>query len=76
VDLGGGDGDGQALQIDGPRSLLPLYSPCMVDGECGSGFCFSYNDGKRLCTKTCTASAECPAPSTGCNAKGVCKNPS
>jgi len=64
------------FQIDGPVSLAPLYSPCTTDGECDSGFCFLYNNGNRRCTKTCVTSTECPAPSTGCNAKGVCKDPS
>jgi hypothetical protein len=64
------------IPIDGPASLVPLYSPCATDGECDSGFCFLYNNGNRRCTKICVTSAECPAPSTGCNAKGVCKDPS
>ena len=70
-----GSPDGSAAGDGDTATLLPLYSPCLGDPECGSGFCFLYNDGKRLCTKTCASSAECPAPSTGCNAKGVCKNP-
>jgi hypothetical protein len=65
-----------AVQLDGPTSPVPLYSPCTTDGECDSGFCFLYNNGNRRCTKTCVTSAECPAPSSGCNAKGVCKDPS
>ncbi len=68
-----GSPDGDALLSDAP-TLLPLYSACTADGQCDSGFCFLYNNGKQACTKTCTTSADCPAPSTGCNAKGVCKD--
>lgn len=63
------------ISVDSAGSLLALYAPCTVDSDCESSFCYLYNDGRRQCTKTCTSSAECPAPSSGCNARGVCKNP-
>lgn len=56
-------------------ALLALYAPCQADTECASNFCYLYNDGAHLCTKTCVSSADCPAPSLGCNTRNVCKDP-
>jgi hypothetical protein len=65
----------------GPRdagveaSKLALFEPCTDASQCESGVCFEYGDTRKLCAKTCTGTSDCPAPSTGCNGKGVCKPP-
>lgn len=55
---------------------LSLFSPCTTNEECDSGLCFEFGMGQRICTKPCTAATaatDCPAPSPGCNNKGVCR---
>jgi hypothetical protein len=53
-------------------------SPCGPNGTCtGAGsVCFPFTSKGQLCTKKCTMSSDCPAPSAGCSTmNGVCKAP-
>ena len=54
---------------------LTLFVDCTDAAQCESGICFAYGDGRSLCSKSCNGATDCPAPSTGCNGKGVCKPP-
>jgi hypothetical protein len=56
-------------------SKLALFEPCKDAAQCESGVCFEYGDGRSLCSKNCSGTSDCPAPSTGCNGKGTCKPP-
>ena len=76
-----GEGEGPAAQTDaGTMSstitgTIGFLEPCTTNEECMTGLCYRYNMatvGLR-CTKTCTGPADCPAPSSGCNNMGVCK---
>lgn len=67
ADASGGDADA--------ASLLPFLSPCTTDAECETGLCHPFPSKGSHCTKTCTDAADCPAPSPGCNAMGVCRLP-
>ncbi len=68
--------DGGTSTVTGSIGFL---EPCTANAECMTGLCYRYNMatvGMR-CSKTCTmatAAADCPAPSSGCNNMGVCKN--
>jgi hypothetical protein len=53
----------------------PLFEACAANGDCESGVCFAYGDGRSLCTKACSSPADCAAPSQGCNGLGVCRFP-
>jgi hypothetical protein len=57
----------------GGGGLLPLYVPCEDDAECESGLCYPFNAFGPHCTQPCEDANDCPAPSSGCNGKGVCK---
>jgi hypothetical protein len=47
---------------------------CTMDTDCVDGLvCFNFNAKGMLCTKKCSAAADCPAPSSGCNGMGYCK---
>ncbi len=44
--------------------------------DCASCNCGLFqNRGGNLCTKTCASSADCPAPSPGCNPQHQCRSP-
>ena len=62
---GGGAGGGS--------DLLPLYAPCTDDAACESALCYGFNAKGPRCTLPCEDATDCPAPSSGCNNKGVCK---
>lgn len=66
VDGGGAD----AAADSGKRAL---FEECAESDDCASELCFEYGMGQRRCTKTCSTASECPAPSPGCNNKGVCR---
>lgn len=44
---------------------------CATDDECTSCICRSFGHSK-VCTKSCTGPADCPAPSGGCS-NGFCR---
>ncbi len=50
-----------------------LYATCEEDADCDSGLCYGFNARGPHCTRTCDDADDCPAPSPGCNGKGVCK---
>lgn len=52
-----------------------LYSACSAGSSCQSGLCYSYGQAGSLCSQYCRNDADCPAPSSGCNNRGVCKRP-
>jgi hypothetical protein len=57
----------------GDRSLA-FGAECVGDEDCQSGLCFEYGEKGPHCTVPCPAAPDtCPAPSSGCNNKGVCK---
>ena len=37
-----------------------LCQPCAIDGQCGSGYCMTFTDGRR-CTASCASQDECPS---------------
>ena len=50
--------------------------PCMVTADCPMGdICFQFGTKGLVCTKNCTDSTQCPAPSPKCNPKMVCAPP-
>lgn len=50
--------------------------PCKVTADCPTGdICFQFGTKGLVCTKTCTDSTQCPAPSPKCNPKMVCAPP-
>jgi len=55
--------------------LLPFLAACTQNAQCTTGLCFDFPAKGDFCTKPCTSPADCPAPSPGCNGKGVCKAP-
>jgi hypothetical protein len=82
-DAADGEGEGYgACRCDGTPGLEEgsgggaagaLYTPCEIDADCDSGLCFPFNSRGPHCTLACDDGTECPAPSSGCNDKGVCK---
>lgn len=77
ADGGEGDGDGNGQVDAGPGGDIVFMATCDVDDDqCVSGeFCFAYGEGGSLCTHECETADDCPAPSSGCNRKGICKKP-
>jgi len=59
----------------GPSAKLPFMSECTTDGECESGNCHTFSQQGTFCTKSCKDTTDCPAPSSGCNNRGICKAP-
>lgn len=66
------DASADARPIEAKRALL---EDCATNDQCASGLCFAYGQGYSLCSKPCSVDADCPAPSSGCNGKKVCKGP-
>lgn len=58
-----------------PTSKLPFMSKCTTNDECESGNCHLFSQQGSFCTKSCKDTADCPAPSSGCNQRGICKAP-
>jgi hypothetical protein len=59
-----------------PEGGGQFMEPCSDAVPCADGqdlVCFQYNRRGSVCTTECTTDADCPAPSRGCNNKGVCK---
>lgn len=78
IDASVGDASAADASVDAPidTGKRPLFAPCTTNDECESGLCFELGMGQRICTKPCTAATaatDCPAPSPGCNNKGVCR---
>lgn len=61
--------------VDAAPPKLALYAPCAEDSQCESGLCYAFNAKGPRCSKPCSGAADCPAPSPGCNGKGICKAP-
>lgn len=59
----------------GASAKLPFMSACTTDEECETGRCHSFTQRGSFCTKSCESVTDCPAPSTGCNRRGICKAP-
>jgi hypothetical protein len=71
---GGEDG---AVGDGGPAGFV---QPCQFAdggmGNCDTGLtCFNFPNRGHYCTHACSTSADCAAPSPGCNGMGVCKAP-
>lgn len=67
--------DGGSSTVTGTLGFL---EPCTENAQCMSNLCYRYNMANvgMRCSKTCTpatAATDCPAPSSGCNGMGVCK---
>ncbi len=58
-----------------PSGKLPFMSKCSTNDECESGNCHTFSQQGSFCTKGCTDTIDCPAPSSGCNRRGICKAP-
>lgn len=54
-------------------SDLPFGASCWDGAQCASGLCFDYAVKGQFCTQRCTANADCPPQSLGCNGMGVCR---
>lgn len=56
---------------------LGFMMACTKNEECTTGLCFRYSMAQvgSLCSHTCGAPEDCPAPSRGCNMMGICKSP-
>ena len=65
--------EGAFVVKDGAR--LPFMSRCAANEECESDDCHLFSMQGSFCTKTCAVVTDCPAPSTGCNNRGICKAP-
>ena len=59
----------------GVSSKLPFMSTCTTNEECESGNCHLFSMQGSFCTQSCKVITDCPAPSTGCNNRGICKAP-
>lgn len=73
--LDGGRKEASVVEASVDSAKLALFAPCTDAAQCESGLCFEYGDARSLCTTSCSGPTDCPAPSTGCNGKGVCKPP-
>ena len=76
MSMGGSTSTGGAATggAGGASSGAKLGEMCATDADCQSGLiCYNFNAKGMLCTKTCTTSADCPPPSSGCNGMGYCK---
>jgi hypothetical protein len=56
-------------------SKLPFMSRCTTNEECETNNCHVFSMQGSFCTHTCKLVSDCPAPSTGCNNRGICKAP-
>ena len=54
-------------------ALGAFLASCAVNADCESDICFTFTSKGPHCTLSCSADAECPAPSPGCSHMGVCK---
>jgi hypothetical protein len=54
---------------------LPFMSKCITNEECESGNCHLFTQQGSFCTHGCKELTDCPAPSSGCNTRGICKAP-
>lgn len=77
---GGGGSSSMVCEVDaGPRvpGAIVFMEACDIcDDKCvATEQCFEYGEGGTFCSHTCTVDADCPAPSRGCNNKGICKRP-
>jgi hypothetical protein len=73
---GGDDGD----DVEIPDVAVAYMEVCNPDLEpsctAPDGVCYEFGDrGAYVCTQACATADDCPAPSAGCNNKGVCKPP-
>lgn len=59
----------------GVRAKLPFMSQCTRNEECETGTCHTFSQQGSFCTKGCKSTVDCPAPSSGCNNRGICKAP-
>ncbi len=73
IDAGPADAPVEAAATKG------FLEPCTTNEECLTGLCAGVpGQSRMICSKTCkpdTATADCPPPSTGCNAQGRCAPP-
>ena len=74
----GADGGRDASVVDASEAGTTggYLSPCGPNGTCSEpgGVCFSFTSKGQVCTKKCTLTSDCPAPSPGCSTNnGVCK---
>ncbi|MDB5220793.1 MAG: hypothetical protein JWO86_8720 [Myxococcaceae bacterium] len=70
---GSKDGGGVSTSDAGFGQYL---GPCKVTADCPMGdICFQFGTKGFVCTKNCTDSTQCPAPSPKCNPKMVCAPP-
>lgn len=48
---------------------------CTINGYSHLDYCYDYKSRGLYCTHACTMSSQCPLPSGGCNAMGICRAP-
>jgi hypothetical protein len=67
--------DASMATLDAGAGQLPFMAECASNEQCQTGNCYPFGMKGPHCTKPCTSAADCPAPSPGCNNKGLCKAP-
>jgi len=72
--LDGSFEDADADVVDA-NTKLPFMSRCTKNEDCEANDCHLFSQQGSFCTKTCKTTEDCPAPSTGCNNRGICKAP-
>ena len=73
---GGRDSGGAAADASDAEVGAAYLAPCGPNGACaGPGaICFEFSNKGKICTKKCTQTSDCPAPSTACTPNnGVCR---
>jgi hypothetical protein len=78
MDGGGGSGI-DADTACAASDPTPYMCPCQLeDDTCAAAsgdLCWDFRAKGAHCTHACEVDGDCPAPSAGCNDKGVCKAP-
>lgn len=71
----GGDDGGDASSSSGGDGGAGLCQPCTTGADCASGMCEPFRMMTvMLCTSSCMAATDCPAPSAmSCTPKNYCK---
>lgn len=72
-DDGGGNPIAGAPDGSADWMNLPLYAPCLNNGQCASSICYWFKVKGQFCTMLCNVDSDCPAPSPGCSGQGVCR---
>ncbi|MBX3203429.1 MAG: hypothetical protein KF764_00110 [Labilithrix sp.] len=67
--------DASACAADAEAGSKKLFEPCTTSDECEDCACEAFGARGQLCTRSCTSLDDCPAPSSACTNRGVCRPP-